>query len=380
MKVMLVDPSLFTAPYNAALTGGLEACGVEVAWARRDLRKGEDADLRSGPRDLTFYHYTDGPRRRTGKPWKAVKGLEHALGLRRLEARSRDFDVVHFQWAPLPGMDAPAMARIARTRPVVLTVHDTEAFNGAGVSALQRHGFDTVFHAAHHLIVHTEKARATLVNRGVDEGKISVIRHGPLALNCLPQPAPDKAPGRWRVVLFGRLQTYKGVDLLAEAVAKIPIEQRARLEIVVAGEPFMPLDPITSRIAELGLAPPDFVLRPGRLDDQSMADLLGSADAFVFPYRAIEASGVLFLVAGLRKWIIASDLGAFSDTLGPCSGQGTLLPVGDVAALAQALVDSIGQTPSQLAASWAPDWTTIGAATRDIYERLLASPPGGRGQ
>jgi len=376
MKVLLVDPSLFTAPYDAALSVGLEAQGVTTTWARRALRAGEDEDLRTGPDDLLFYRWSDGSRRATqallASAAKAIKGVEHLTGLRQLEARAKAHDIVHFQWAPLPRFDAPAMRRIARNRPVVLTVHDTEPFNGAGVSNLQRHGFDALFDAADHLIVHTARARETLMERGVDAKRISLIPHGPLALRCTPRSVVDKLDGRWRIVLFGRLQTYKGVDLLIEAAGQLTEAQRERIEIVVAGEPFMALDPLEARARELGLAAPTFQIRPGRLDDQAMADLLGSADTFVFPYRAIEASGVLFLVAGLRKWIIASDLGAFSDTLGAagCS-QGTLIAPSDVGELAAALADSIGRVPDERDTAWAPDWSTIGAATRRVYEDLL---------
>lgn len=381
LKALLVDPSLFTAPYDSALSAGLAANGVTATWARRQLRVGEEDELPSSASDIMFYAWSDGPRRQTrgilGKVGKILKGGEHVLGLRRVERAALEHDIVHFQWAPLPRFDAPAMRRIARCRPLVLTVHDTEPFNGAGVSDLQRHGFDAIFEAADHLIVHTQRAKTTLEARGLGGERISVIPHGPLALRCKPRPVADKALGRWRIVLFGRLQSYKGIDLLVEALGLMPPEQRNRLEIVVAGEPFMPIDPLLTRATELGLSAPTFQLRPGRLDDQAMADLLGSADAFVFPYRAIEASGVLFLVAALRKWIIASDLGAFSDVLGKDGGeQGTLITPGDVQGMADALLASINRVPGASATAWAPDWSTIGGATRRIYETLLSGRNG----
>jgi len=371
MKVLLADPSLFTAPYDAALSRGLESNGADVAWARRDLRSGEDCELREGPGDVRFYAFTDGANRKVGAFWKLFKGLEHWAGLRRLEQAAHTADVVHFQWTPLPRLDQTAMRRIARLRPVVLTVHDTEPFNGATVSAVQRAGFDAVFNAADHLIVHSDGARATLTRRGVPADRISVIPHGPLHLRCQPQPAPDKVPGRWRVVLFGRLQSYKGVDLLTEAAGQLDPAARDQLEIIVAGEALIDLAPLQARADELGLTTPGFQLRPGRLSEQAMADLLGSADTFVFPYRAIEASGVLFLVAGLHKWIIASNLGAFGDLLARGPDHGRLIPAGDITALASALSESVGRQPDPLGNRWAPEWDEIGARTCAVYERLI---------
>lgn len=371
MKVLLVDPSLFTAPYDAALTAGLEAHGTHIVWARRDLRPGEERELPQRAGDLPFYPLTDGPRRKAGRLWKLVKGIEHWAGLQRVVRAAGQVDVVHFQWTPLPRFDAPAMRRIARHRPVVLTVHDTEPFNGAAVSAVQRAGFDQVLRAADHLIVHNAGANAALTSRGMAPEKISVIAHGPLHLRCQPQLAPDKAHGRWRVVLFGRLQSYKGVDLLIEAAGLLAPSLRDRLEIIVAGEALIDLAPLLARAAALGLTAPGFQIRARRLSDQAMADLLGSADTFVFPYRAIEASGVLFLVAGLRKWIIASKLGAFSELLATAPDHGRLVPVGDAAALAGALAECIAKTPAALGSSWAPGWEEIGAQTHAVYAGLI---------
>jgi uncharacterized MnhB-related membrane protein len=35
LSALLVDPSLFTAPYDAALTEGLVGAGVEPTWSTR---------------------------------------------------------------------------------------------------------------------------------------------------------------------------------------------------------------------------------------------------------------------------------------------------------------------------------------------------------
>jgi len=378
MKVLLVDPSLFTAPYDAALAGGLAANGVLPQWVARDLRPGEEADIPVGQKAMSFYRLTDGPRRKTGKVWKIVKGMEHAIDLRRMErmiARD-DHDLVHFQWAALPSLDVSSMRRIARKRPVVLTVHDTTPLNGAAVSRLQVKGYDDLFAAADRLIVHTQGARAALVARGVDAARIDVVAHGPLGLRLEPRPATDRLPGRWRVVLFGRLQAYKGVDVLVEALGMLPTSVRDRLNVVVAGDPLMDMAPVLARADALGLTAPTLDIRLGRLDERAMSDLLGSADAFVFPYRAIEASGVLFLVAGFRKWMIASRLGAFEDAIGGGADQGALVTPGDPVALATALADGIGRVPSAAGMEWAPDWTVIGRQTVAIYRRAIAEHAG----
>ena len=364
---LLVDPSLFTAPYDGALSEGLEANGVKPVWLTRRLRANEAEEIPAGNVRPIFYGFTDGPRRRLGKPWQLLKGVEHIAGLRRTaQMARRGFDVVHFQWTVLPRIDIHAINEMRRHVPVVLTVHDTTPFNGKAVNRMQVNGLDEVLRTVDALIVHTDAGRETLRAQGIDATRIHVVPHGPLRLRGWG--TETRRPGRWRIVMFGRLQDYKGLDVLIEAAGLFDAETRARVEIVIAGEPLTDLSPHRARVAALGLEDL-FEFRPHRLDEAAMAALLHSADTFVFPYRAIEASGVLFLVADLGKWMVASDLGSFRDMI--CDGEnGALVEPGDAARLADALRDSIDrETASGPRAT--PGWAEIGGMTRQIYERLI---------
>lgn len=369
MRVLQVDPSLFTAPYDAALSHGLLANGVTPSWATRRLRPREEDLLGTIPTLPFFYPMTDGPARRSGAVWRAVKGLEHAAGLRRLAREADRFDLVHYQWAALPVLDVRAARRIRRRRPVVLTVHDIEPFNGRSGS-IQRSGYAAMLAEADRLIVHTRQGEEALRARGLPADRIAIVPHGLLPLRAA---APEPRTGdRWRVVLFGRLQPYKGTDLLVEALGLIDAATRERLEIVVAGEAQMPIEPIRARAHELGLGDA-FVLRPERLSEDAMAALLRSADAFVFPYRTIDASGVLHLVADLGRWLIASDLGAFRAMIGTAGATGALVPPMAAQPLADAIVGSIGRRPDAPPATGIPDWNEIGAMTRAVYEDAIAA-------
>ncbi len=373
LSALLVDPALFTAPYDAALSRGLMSCGVKARWATRALRAGEDADISAEDRLPIFYPLTDGPRRRGSGRWqRALKGVEHALGLGALVRRARQepCDVVHFQWSVVPFMDLRAIARLRVAAPVILTVHDLVPFNGKQVSRFQRDGFETVVRGVDHVIVHTPEARSALVSGGVNPLRVSVVPHGMLPLGAAGA-RDEKRGARWRIVLFGKIQSYKGVDVLVEAAGLLPKDVRKRIEIVVAGEPMIPMDDVIARASALGL---DTVVRfeTRRFSDGEMAALLTSADCFIFPYRAIEASGVLHLVAGLGKWIIASRLGVFRDMIGGDGQFGALTEPGSSAAIAAAMTDSIGRAPAGPIGANVPGWDEIGGMTREIYEMAIA--------
>ena len=370
--VLLVDPSMFTAPYDAALSGGLESLGVRTHWATRQLRADEDNEIGAARSLDFFYPFSDGPRRRQGGLWRVVKGVEHATGMKRLGelVQTRRYDIVHFQWSVVPLIDVRAIRRMRATCPVVLTVHDSTPFNGKSVSRLQRDGFGGVLGEVDRVIVHTSKGKATLVEAGVAEDVVSVVPHGILPGGEATARAPD---GRWRVVLFGKLQDYKGVDILIEALGSLPEAERQRLSVIVAGEPTEVMTHHIERARALGLGPDVLEFRLFRHSATEMATVLGEADAFVFPYRAIEASGVLFAVAPLNKWVIASDLGAFSELVGRDDGAGTLVTPGDAAQLGRAIVASIGRRPTRDLSAGVPSWTDIAALTLQIYRDAQVS-------
>lgn len=375
MRVMLVDPSLFTGPYDGALTQGLIAHRVSPKWATRPLRKGDQAEIQAECVDPYFYRWVDGIEFLPEKLRLALKGVAHIWGLTQLlfKVWTQRPDVVHFQWAVLPKIDAWFIRQVRRWSPVVLTVHDTVPFNGEKISTFHNHGFDQPLRASDRLIVHTQAGRANLVARGLSADKIDVVRHGPLALKVTPPAALSSSfqdgSGRYTLVLFGEIKPYKGVDVILSAIARLSADVRASLRLIVAGRPRMDIEPLQQQATHLQL---DGVVEwfPRRLSDDEMADLFAVADALVFPYRQIDASGVYYLTKSLRRWMIASAVGVFKEDM--LDGQeGRLVPSEDVAALAAAIEEACRTRPSPDAAGTGGSWSEIGARTRQVYVRAM---------
>lgn len=374
LSVLLVDPSLFTAPYDAALTEGLLSAGMQVCWATRPTRKGDRHELPLDCTDPFFYRRVDQLDWLPGPLKAAAKGIAHLGGLLTLlgRVRSRQPDVVHLQWVVVPPLDVLAMALIRRWRPLVFTVHDTVPFNGQKMSWLQRFGHDGPLRQAHRLIVHTRSGREALLARGVPAEKIAVIPHGPLRLSAIAPPRSTPRDPRWTCVLFGEIKPYKGLDLLIDAVAALPEEDRTRLRVVVAGRPRMDIAPLIGRIAAQGLDA-QFDVRPQRQSEEQMAVLFDEADCFVFPYRQIDASGVYFLVKGRGKWLIASRVGIFQEDIAPHL-DGELVPPEDVDALSKALQHGVRQRPAPDAErAGAGSWVEIGRSTLGLYRDAIAA-------
>jgi glycosyltransferase involved in cell wall biosynthesis len=374
LQVLLVDPSLFTAPYDAALTEGLKTAGVRPTWAVRPTRAADRQELPAEITEPLFYGWIERQTRLSPKLRTLAKGLSHAWGLGKLVQRviQTKPDVVHFQWVVVPPLDSLAMLLLATFCPLVLTVHDTVPYNGDRMSWLQRWGFELPLRLCDRIIVHTQAGRAALLARGVDPRKLTVIPHGALPLREAPSAAAltRTADGLYRFVSFGELKPYKGLDVLVDALALMPEQARTKARVIIAGRPRMELEPLISRIERLGLT--DLVeLRARRLSEPEMADLFHGADCFVFPYRQIDASGVYFLVKALGKWLIASRVGVFAEDMRE-GEQGTLVAVADAQALADAMTAAVQGQHEPMPAVPGTDWAEIGKATSALYHDLRA--------
>ena len=264
-----------------------------------------------------------------------VKGLDHIASMLALRRALQEWgpDIIHFQWLALPLVDRLFLPDLRRFAPLVLTVHDTNPFNGNPSSIIQRHGFFAGLSVFDKIIVHTEQGRARLLKAGVALEKLSVLPHGPLTK--LPEFVPNPMTGEIVFLLFGKIKPYKGLDLLLTAFGALPQALREKARIRVVGKPYMDLKPFESQAERLGISS-RVAIEPFFVGDAEVDSLFGSDTVAVFPYREIEASGVLSIALANGCPVIAASLGTFREII-QNGINGLLFDKGDVVALTSAL-------------------------------------------
>ena len=379
MRVALVDPSLFTLPYDCELMLALQRAGAKV-----ELHGRAPAPQDGTPAVSvlpTFYRLAGGSlaRRLPRAARLAVKGADHLVSMRRLLGLLRHArpDVIHFQWLPLPALDARLLPAFRRVAPVVLTVHDTDPFNGSPTARLQRLGFVRSLRECDRLIVHTGQGAARLAALGLPAARVTQLPHGPLAAR--QDAAADPMQGELTFVLFGKIKPYKGSDLLIDAFAALPDTLRAQARLRIVGQAYMDTAPLLRQAESRGVLD-RLSLETRFVADSEIADVFAPGSVAVFPYREIEASGVLSLALANGRPVLASRLGNFAETIAD-GVQGRLLPPGDVAALTAAMRDTIADRA--LARSYAaaardlsgalPGWDEIAWRTLALYGEAQAA-------
>lgn len=115
---------------------------------------------------------------------------------------------------------------------------------------------------------------------------------------------------RNRLLFFGIVRPYKGLDVLLRALAAGPED----VSLTVAGEFWGGLDETERQIAELGLAG-RVELRPGYVPAADVPGLFEATDVLVLPYRAATASQNVWMAYEHGVPVIATRVGGFADQI-----------------------------------------------------------------
>lgn len=372
MKIALIDPSLFTAPYDLALMDGIAQ--AEPAMAMRLYTRELAPDEPESEYFVEHFYRRWPARLGTGR---LVKGLQHLFDMAGL---CRDLerwqpDIIHVQWSALPPIDFLFLPRLRRVAPTILTLHDSNPHNGSPRSRVQVLGSQALLRGFDAIIVHTAQARARLEAAGIGAGNITRIPHG--LLHACPASRRGDRSRPVELILFGKLKPYKGADVLIRAFARLPAALQAQCRLRVVGQPYMDTAPLVTLAAELGIAS-RVSFEFHRLPDDQIADLFSGNAVAVFPYREIDTSGVLMTAIAAGCPIVASRLGGFAEML--TDGSNALLfPPGDDEALTDAL-GRIVSTPDlrqKLAEGIkrlreaTPSWEAIGRSTVALYRAAV---------
>jgi glycosyltransferase involved in cell wall biosynthesis len=290
--------------------------------------------------------------------------LLHAFRL-ACAIRRFDPDVVHGQEA---GDWSHAIARsLCGRRPFVYTVHDPQPHTGTDLMVAHRNRWPRLVlrRSAEAIIVHGASMigpMKALARSGVE---IAAIPHG-----FLGEPTPPRARLGNGFVFLGRIEAYKGLDVLLDAMDVLAIRgQPARLSILGRGPG---LEALRERIAAM----PCVMLDEAFITPELLPRLLAAARAVVLPYRDATQSGVLANAFAAGVPVIASRVGGLADVVAD-GGNGLLVPAGNAQDLASAMArlaadDNLATSLAQGAADTAMgvmSWDNIATQTCDVYER-----------
>ena len=253
-----------------------------------------------------------------------VPGLVRRIGALRAEV------ALCAMPAPLDFVMAAALRRAGV--PYAVVVHDAQLHPGDAYPlqiALQR----SLLRGAGLLITLSGHVGEQLRAQGVRPGQ-RVLQASLPPFVFGPRPPPAGAHGgRLRLLSFGRLLPYKGLDLLADAMALLDRD----VELRVVG-----LGPESSTLDRLR-AMPGVRVENRWVPEAELGALLGWADALVLTHREASQSGVAAAAVSAARWVVATQVGGLAEQL---AGQAMAVLCPPEPARVAAAIESLhGRTP-----------------------------------
>ena len=125
-----------------------------------------------------------------------------------------------------------------------------------------------------------------------------------------PPAAAGPEPRHDRLLFFGMVRRYKGLDVLLRALAEVG----PPVTLTVAGEIWEGRDELLALISGLGLQH-RVSLSQGYVPAEDIPSIFGAADALVMPYRSATASQNALIAFQFGLPVIASRAGAIADAV-----------------------------------------------------------------
>ncbi len=275
--------------------------------------------------------------------------------LRRLRALRPDIAVCAMA-GPLDLLMAAAL-RWLRI-PFVVLVHDAEAHLGDGFPLqmwLQRRLCRQATTVAA-LTAHVGDRLLAQGLAGTPGRPLIRLRLPPMPYEV--QPRPERRGETFRLLSFGRLLPYKGLDLLAECLRRLGPHPGLAVRVVGSG----PELPELSELRSL----PGVTVENRWVPEAEVGALLGWADAVVLCYREASQSGIAAAALAARRRVIATNVGGLAEQL---RGEPlAILCEPDPDSLAEALRRAFAQQPPDASGH---DTPTPQAAWQDVAQSLV---------
>ncbi|HEY7255622.1 MAG TPA: glycosyltransferase family 4 protein [Solirubrobacterales bacterium] len=360
ITVLLVCDALLK--YTAALARGLADAGARVKLLSRDhgLEFGGDPDAMREYVGATLgdrvEHLILPGRVRHHAHWGRT------LELRR-EISALAPDVIHYQES-IVNDPRLLIAAPPRRRRFAFTIHDPVSRFVHREPLWQRRTKRMMIRRAGLIFTHAEALRLQLIHEQGVRAPVAVVPHG----ISLPQIRP--LPETPTILAFGRIQPYKGLDVLFDAMPAV-WEGLPECRLLVAGQGRLAEHPV--------LSDPRVEVRNDYLPESAVPDLFAAATCVALPYRQASQSGVGSLAKEHGRAMVASDVGGLRELVGDA---GIMVPPADPPALAAALLELMrtpglaGEMGRAGAASveGSAGWLDVGRQTLEAYATYLGAP------
>jgi glycosyltransferase involved in cell wall biosynthesis len=282
--------------------------------------------------------------------------------------------VVHFTGVHLWNV---GLARTLRRRgvPVIHTLHDLHPHGGVRYGRLIGLWNRLIIGSGAHILIHGRRYRDELLAWGLAPEQVT---YAPLLHGFWGAGSGETGTGNWKqeagsweetdnarndgasspqlpaagpatVLFFGRVEAYKGVDVLLEAWEMV-LRETTGARLVIAGPAARGESYAQSLASAMNRATTSRGIewRNRLIEDDEAVELFRAASLLVLPYRDATQSALIAAAYRFGVPVVVTDVGALSEYVVPAE-TGWVVPACDAGALAAALLAALAN-PDRLGA------------------------------
>ena len=247
------------------------------------------------------------------KTWQAIRRISDEF----------DPDLIHVtsaqEWNPALGL----FIRHKLRKPLIYTMHDVVHHEGIPfyfkVTEGMFRGMPDGF------VVLTEEGKQILIKKGISAEKILVVPHG---IYDFFTKYRRGLPEKKQILFFGRIEQYKGLNILLEAARPLLDENPDWTLQIAGGGDVTPYEQLLDH--------PQIKLENRFVRENEVADFMEEASIVALPYISASVSGIVPTAFAFGKAVAASAVGGIPDMVHDHE-TGLLVPPNDPAAMREAL-------------------------------------------
>jgi glycosyltransferase involved in cell wall biosynthesis len=271
-------------------------------------------------------------------PWPRHRDLRNLISIQKLSKLVLEWnpDIIHFlnenniwNWV---------IASLLKGKPILTTVHDIAHHPGDfNSSRVPRFFANALIRKSTAIIIHGEELRAEAARTlPISPDKIFVSAlvspqfPSEVLENRQNRDNPRKGDRLFRVLFFGRIQEYKGLNYLLDSIPLVS-NRVPNIRFIVAGAGKIPDHAVLSEYSC------SIDIRNRFIPRAEVEQLLGEADLVALPYIEASQSGPLMMAIAFGIPVVATDVGAIPAVV-RSTGMGFVVPSRDETSLAAAII------------------------------------------
>lgn len=313
MKIFYIDPNNTTPQINYPLVKALkeqESIDIEYISSPNELVVGHYPEDNINTQYIFFKH-TSRIRNKTFRRLLKVCSYPISHFLLFINARKNNIAIIHFNWLFFPPVEF-LFIKLYKSFGLKLVLTQHEFSDGHKILNFFR---NRIFETADRIICLSEYMKRQFGEKLTD--KIAVIKHGNCYENITKQFVPIRKhihSPNFTVLFIGHVKTYKGVDLLLDAMHEIVYKKKLFTILLrikgICDDSYS--KQINRMIEDYGLR--NYVLfQPSFLTYQELIDEVFNADIGVLPYKSASQSGTPYLFAELHTPLLVTDVGGLPE-------------------------------------------------------------------